>query len=60
MVKDPLGEWGKVYTFCALLVDLGHYNCTYSPQIVQAVSDGGHLDFIVVVSMVSVVKNSIL
>ncbi len=23
MVKDPLGEWDKVYTFCALLVDLG-------------------------------------
>ena len=27
MVKDPLGEWDKVYTFCALLVDLG-------PQVV--------------------------
>ena len=22
MVKDPLGEWVRVYTFCALLVDL--------------------------------------
>ena len=23
MVKDPLGEWDRVYTFCALFVDLG-------------------------------------
>ena len=23
MVKDSLGEWDRVYTFCALLVDLG-------------------------------------
>ncbi len=29
MVKDPLGEWDRVYTFCALLVDLGQYDMIF-------------------------------
>ncbi len=41
MVKDPLGKWDKVYTFCALLVDLGYKHISTFAEPISALGSIG-------------------